>query len=130
MMTPGLLPGRARPLLTVGVIDGEGGIDIQVQPRTGIRGRPGRPRRRPRVRAGGPDTGQMLRAYPGIDQPPHRGRRGGRAEDMLAIPARLPDTVDAVRPVSDRGHQIGEHRSRGVDPRSPIGVGQRRRDLR
>jgi len=28
---------------------------------------------------------------------------------MLAITTGLPDTVDTVRAVSDRGHQIGEH---------------------
>jgi hypothetical protein len=31
---------------------------------------------------------------------------------MLPITTSLPDTVDAVRAVSDRGHQIGEHRTR------------------
>ena len=41
------------------------------------------------------------------------------AEDMLAIPAALPDTVDAVRPVGDRGRQIGEHRTRGIASTGP-----------
>ena len=47
-------------------------------------------------------------------------------EDMFAITAPLPDTVDAVRAVGHRGGQIGEHRTRLVDPRSPIGIRQRR----
>ena len=67
---------------------------------------------------------------PRIDQPPHRGRRRGRAEDMLAITAPLPDTVDAVRAVSDRGGQIGEHRTRLVDPWAPVGIRQCGCDLR
>jgi hypothetical protein len=46
---------------------------------------------------------------PLIDQAPHR-RRCGRAENVLTITVGLPDTVDAVRAVSDRGGQIGEHR--------------------
>ena len=49
---------------------------------------------------------------------------------MLTITAALPDPVDAVRPAGDRGGQIGEHRTRGIGPRAPIGVRQRGRDLR
>jgi hypothetical protein len=49
---------------------------------------------------------------------------------MLAIPAALTDTVDAVRPVGNRGRQIGEHRTRLVAPRPPISVSQHGRDLR
>ena len=67
---------------------------------------------------------------PRIDQPPHRGRRRGGAEDVFPITAALPDAVDAVRPVGHRGGQIGEHRTRLVGPRPPIGVRQRGRDLR
>ena len=67
---------------------------------------------------------------PLVDQPPHRGRRRRGTKDVFAIPAALPDTVDAVRAVGHRGGQIGEHRTRPVDPRAPIGIRQRRRDLR
>ena len=67
---------------------------------------------------------------PLIDQPPHRGRGGGRTEDMFAITAPLPDPVDAVRPAGHRGRQIGAHRPRTMYPRSPIGIRQRGRDLR
>lgn len=49
---------------------------------------------------------------------------------MLAIPAQLADPVDAVRPVSHRRSQIGEHRTRGVHPRPLVGIGQNLRDLR
>ena len=65
-----------------------------------------------------------------IDQPPHRGRRGLRTEDVLTIAAQLPDPVDAVRAVGDRGRQIGEHLPGGVHPRAPVGVRQRGGDLR
>ena len=98
VVTPRLLPGRGRLLLIVGVIDGEGGIDIQVQPFPGRRCRPGRPGLLPRMSAGGPDTGQMLASSRGIDEPPHRGQRRRRTEDMLTITARLPDTVDESAP--------------------------------
>src|SRR5258705_5007378 len=112
MMTPGPLPGRGSVLLVIGMVDGDGGIDIQVQPLTYNRRCTGRPRRRPSVRAGSPDTGQMGGVDPRIDQPPHRGRRRGGTEDIFTIPAPLPDTVYAVRPAGDRGGQIGEHRTR------------------
>lgn len=49
---------------------------------------------------------------------------------MLTIPAELAHSVDAVRSVGHRGGQIGEHRSRGVNPRAAVGIGQHRRDLR
>ena len=129
-MTPGLLPGRGRAFLVVGMVDGDGGIDIDMQPLTRRRRRPGRPRRRPGVRAGGSDTGQMCRVDPGIDQPPHRGRRRRGAEGMFPIPAPLPDAVDAVRPGGHRRGQIGEHRTRLIHPRTSIRVGQRGGDLR
>ena len=67
---------------------------------------------------------------PLVDQPPHRGRRRRGTKDVFAIPPALPDTVDAIRAVGHRGGQIGEHRTRPVDPRAPIGIRQRRRDLR
>ena len=130
VMTQGLLPGRGRVLLVVGVVDDDGGIDIEVQPFTRAPGPPRPPTPPPGLRAGRPDPGQMRGVDPLIDQPPHRGRRRRRTEDMFTITAALPDPVDAVRPVGDRGGQIGEHRTRRVDPRAPIGVRQRGRDLR
>jgi hypothetical protein len=51
---------------------------------------------------------------PSIDQAPHRGRRRGRPEDVLGVPAPLPDTVEAIRSAGDRGGQINEHHTRGV----------------
>jgi hypothetical protein len=57
VMTPGLLPGRGRVLLVVGMVDGDGGIDIQMQPLARIRRGPGRPCRGPRVSPGRPDSG-------------------------------------------------------------------------
>ena len=88
-----------------------------------------RPRHLPGVGTCSPDTGQMRRVDPGVDQPPHRGRGRHGTEDMFTIPAALPDTVDAVRAVGQRGGQIGEHRTRLIHPRASIGVGQRGRDL-
>ena len=130
VMPEGLLPGRRCVLLVIGVIDGDGGIDVQMQPAARRRCRPGRPRRASSSPAGSTDTGQMFGVDALIDAPPHRGRRRRRAEDMLAIPAPLGNPVDAVRAVGDRGGQIGEDISRGMGPRPPIGVGQRRSDLR
>jgi len=74
MMTPRLLPGRARILLIIRVVDGDGGIDIEVQPFPRRRGRTGSPRAGPGLGAGGADPGQMLGVDPGIDEAPHRGR--------------------------------------------------------
>jgi hypothetical protein len=111
------------------MVDRDGGIDIEVQPIPSRRGGTGSPRAGPGLGAGGADPRQMPGVDPGVDQAPHRGRRRGSTEDMLAITTDLPDTVDTVRAVSDRGHQIGEHIPRRVDPRSPIRVRQRRRDL-
>jgi hypothetical protein len=41
---------------------------------------------------------------------------------MLTIPAPLTHAVDAVRPIGDRGGQIGKHRTRLVDPWAPVGI--------
>jgi len=130
VVTPRLLPGRGRLLFVVGVIDRDGGIDIQVQPFPGRRCRPGRPGLFPGMSAGSPDTGQMLGVNPRIDEAPHRGRRRRSTEDMFTVTAALPDPVDAVRPAGDRGGQIGEHRTRRIGPRAPIRVRQCGRDLR
>jgi hypothetical protein len=40
------------------------------------------------------------------------------------------DAVDAVRAIVDRGGQIGEHRSRRIGPRPPIGINRRCGDPR
>ena len=130
MMTPGLLPGRGRAFLVVGMVDRDGGIDIDMQPLTRRRRRPASPRRRTGVRAGGSDTGQVCRVDAGIDQPPHRGRGRRGAKGVFPIPAPLPDAVDAVRPGGHRRGQIGEHRTRLIHPRTSIRVGQRGGDLR
>ena len=129
-MTPGLLPGRGRAFLVVGMVDRDGGIDIDMQPLTRRRRRPASPRRRTGVRAGGSDTGQVCCVDAGIDQPPHRGRGRRGAKGVFPIPAPLPDAVDAVRPGGHRRGQIGEHRTRLIHPRTSIRVGQRGGDLR
>jgi len=49
---------------------------------------------------------------------------------MLAVTTSLPHPVDTVRPVSDAGGQIGEHRTRIMGPRAPEGIRQHRGDLR
>jgi hypothetical protein len=130
VMTERLLPRRRRLLLAVGMVDGDGGIDIDVQPLPSCRGRPSSPRRRPGMGAGSADRGQMLRVDLVIDQAPHRGRRRRRTEHVLGVPATLTDAVDAVRPGGDRSSQIGEHRTWGVGPRPPVGIGRRGADLR
>jgi hypothetical protein len=43
-----------------------------------------------------------------IDQSPHCGHGGFRIEHVLAVAAELSHRVDAVRPIGDRGRQIGE----------------------
>ena len=65
-----------------------------------------------------------------IDAPPQRGRRGDRPEHLLAIPEQLTDPVHTVRAIGHRSGQIGENIAGRMDPRPPIGVGQRRGDLR
>jgi hypothetical protein len=130
MMPEGLLPGRGGLLLVIGVIDGQGGIDIQVQPLPVSRGCPGGPRAGPGVGTRGADTGQMPGVDPLVDQAPHRGRRGGQAEGVFAIAAGLSDTIDAVRPIGDRGGQIGEHVTRRIRPGPAVGIGQYGSDLR
>jgi hypothetical protein len=130
MVAEGLLPRRGRILLVVGMVDDQGGVDVDVQGLT-RRGRgSGRPGRRPRHRAGGANLGQVRGVDARINQPPHRRCRGLRPEHMLAIPTQLADPVDAVRPVGHRRGQISEHRTRGIHPRPFVGVGQYRRDLR
>ena len=124
----GLLPGCGRVLLVVGMVDGDGGVNVDMQPPVaGGRGTGG-PRRGPRIRTCRTDCGQVGGVDPLVDQPPHCGGRGGRTEHVLTVPARLSDPVDAGRAVGDRRGEIGEHRARRVDPRAPIGVGQRRGD--
>ena len=71
--------------------------------------------------------GRCAASIRSIDQPPHRGRRGCRAEGMLTIAAQLADPVNAVRAVGDRGRQIGEHLPGRIHPRTAIGVRQTRR---
>ena len=71
------------------------GIDIQVQPLTGTRGRTHGPLRA-RACAGQP----KCRAEGRIDQPPNRGRRGGGAEDTFPITAPLCPTPARPRLVS------------------------------
>lgn len=122
MQAEGLLPGRRRQFLVVGVIDDQGGIDVDVQPLARGRRRSCRPGRRSGDTAGGTDPGQVRSVDPLVDQPPHRGRRGFRPEHVLTIPAQLPHTVDAVRAVGHRGRQIGEDIPGRVYPRALVGI--------
>src|SRR6476619_6795549 len=59
VMTEGLLPCRRCLFLAVGMVDGDGGIDVDVQPVTGIGCRTGCPRLLPGMGTGRPDPGQM-----------------------------------------------------------------------
>ena len=120
----------APPFFVVGVVDDQGGVDVDMQPATRGGGGSGRPRRRPRGSPGRAHPGQVRGVDPFIDQPPHRGRRRFRTEHVLTVAAQLPDPVDAVRAVGDRGRQIGEHLPGRVHPRAAVGVRQRGRDLR
>jgi hypothetical protein len=130
VMPEGLLPGRRRVLLGIGMVDDQRGVDVDVQPLIRGGGGTGGPRRRPgsRTRSAHPRQVGGINAL--INQPPHRGRRRRRAKDMLAVGAALPDPVDTVRAVGHRRGQIGEHRTRGIHPRTLVCVGQRGRDLR
>ena len=116
--------------LVVGMVDDQRGVDVDMQPFARGRGGAGGPRRRPGRRAGSAHPRQMGRVDALIDQPPHRGRRRLRAEGMLAVPAQLRDPVDTVRAVGHRRGQIGEHIPGRIHPRTLVGVGQRRGDLR
>lgn len=57
VMAKGLLPRRRRVLLGIGVIDDQGGVDIDMQPLPGHRAGPNLPRRRPGGRPRGTDAG-------------------------------------------------------------------------
>ncbi len=109
MMPKGFLPGRRGAGLVVGVVDDQGGVDVDMQPVTLGGGAAGFPGRRPRPGPGRPHPRQVGSVDALIDAPPHGGRRRLRAEHMLTITAQLTNCVDAVRAVSDRGRQIGEH---------------------
>ena len=109
VMAPGLLPGRGRFLLAMGVIDGDGGIDIQVQPLVRVGCRTRRPRHLPGVGTCSPDTGQMRRVDPGVDQPPHRGRGRRGTEDMFTIPAALPTPSMQSAPAASAAAKSGSY---------------------
>ena len=125
MKAEGVLPGRGRILRVVGLVDGDGGIDIDMQPALAGRGSPRRPGPLPGVRSRRPDPRQPGGIDALIDQPPQRGRRADRPERVLAIPPQLTDPVDAVRTVGHRGGQIGEHIPGRMRPRPSVRVCQR-----
>ena len=112
------------------MLDGDGGIDIDVQPAIVGRGSTGGPRPLPRVRSRRPDPPQPGGVDALIDQPPQRARRGDRPERVLAIPPQLTDPVHTVRTVGHCGGQIGEHIPGRMRPRPLVGVRQRDCDLR
>jgi hypothetical protein len=130
MKTEGLLPGRGSPGFVVGVVDHQGGVDVDVQPAITGGGGSGLPGCRPRSGPCGPHPREVRGIDALIDQPPHCGRRRLRAEDMLTVTAQLADPVNAIRPISHRGRQIGEHLPGRVHPRAAVGVRQRGGDLR
>jgi len=112
------------------MVDDQRGVDVDTERLTRRWGGASRPGRRPRRRAGATDLRQVRGVDTLIDQSPH-GRRGGLGpEHVLAVPAELPDSVDAVRPVGHRRGQIREHRPRSVRPRPLVGIGQNLGDLR
>ncbi len=129
MVPEGLLPGRGRFLLVVGVVDHQRGVDVDVQPATRCGSSSGGPGRRAGRGPRGPHPRQVRGVDPFVDQPPHRGRRGLRPEHVLTVTAQLADGVDAVRPVGDRGSQISEHFAGRIHPRPAVGIGQRGGDL-
>jgi hypothetical protein len=129
-MAEGFLPGRGRVLLVVGVVDGQCGVDVDVQPPARRRVGSGGPRRRPGCGTGSAHPRQVRRVDTLVDQPPHGGRRCRRPENMLAVPAQLSNPVDIVRAVGHRRRQISEHRARGIHPRTLVRIGQSGRDLR
>ena len=125
----GVLPGRGRVLLIVGMVDGDGGIDIDVQPAIAGRGSPRGPGPRPRVRSRRPDPRQPGGIDALIDQPPQRGRRGDRPERVPAIPPQLTDPVHTVGTIGHRSRQIGEHIPGRMRPRPVVRLRQRGGDL-
>ncbi len=130
VMAESLLPGRCRVLLGIGMIDDQRGVDIDMQPFPGNRGGPGIPRLGSGRHPGSTHPRQVRRIDALIDQPPHRGRRRRRPEHMFAIPTQLPDPINTVRPVSDRGGQISEDSPGRIHPRAAIGIRQHRSDPR
>ncbi len=123
MVAEGLLPRRGGVLLVVGMVDDQRGIDVDVERSATGGGGSGGPGRRPRGCSGVADLRQVGGVDAVGDQPPHRGRGGLGPEHVLAVPAELADSVDAVRPVGDRCGQIGEHRTGGIGPLPFVGIG-------
>ena len=99
------------------------------QPSRG-RGGAGRPGRCPAPRSGGPHPGRCAASIRSSTSRHIVVVEAFAPEHMLAIAAQLPDPVDAVRAVGDRGRQIGEHLPGCMHPRAPVGVRQHRGDLR
>jgi hypothetical protein len=87
VVTVGLLPGRGGLLLVIGVVDNQGGVDIDVQPVPGNGGGASVPGRRSSCCAGRTHPRQVRGIDPFIDQPPHRGGRGFRTQGMLTVAA-------------------------------------------
>jgi hypothetical protein len=130
MQAERFLPGRGGSVFVVGVVDDQGGVDVDVQPVPGSRGSSGSPGRRPRRGTRGTHPRQVRGIDAFVDQPPHCGGGGFRPEGVLTVAAQLSHGVDAVRPVGDRGGQIREHLAGGIHPRAAVGVGQSGGDLR
>ena len=124
VMAERLLPGRGRVLLVVGVIDGDGGIDIEVQPLPG---------------AGGhrqPTCGPWLERGRHGSRADERRRSGRRPVGHFVVERRAEDVARSLQlrprrrcsPRCRRGAgQVGEPR-RGMSPRA-LGSGRDGRDL-
>ena len=112
-----------------GVRDGDGGVEVQTQLRAGrvqVGASAGCPRPFPCCGPGRVKPGEVVGIDP-VKDPPRRGHRGHRTVQVCTVPEHA-DATDRVRAVSDRDREIGEHPPRGMNPRSPVGVGQRGRD--
>ena len=120
MVAERVFPGRRGVFLVIGMIDGDGGIDIEMQPAVAVGGRPHSPGTLSRMCPRRPDPGQPTRIDAFIDTSPQCGRRGNLPEGVLAVTPQLTHTVNAVRAVSHRSGQIGEHLPRRICPRPPI----------
>jgi len=108
-----VFPGRRGVFLGIGMIDGDGGIDIEMQPAVVVGGRPHSPGTLSRM------CPQPTRIEAFIDTSPQCGHRGNLPEGVLAVTPQLTHTVNAVRAVGHRSGQIGEHLPRRICPRPP-----------
>lgn len=120
-------PERALPgccsVLLLAVRDCDGGIEVQTQFGAQVRASTRGPRLGSCRRATCPNRGEVDRVDT-IQHPPRGRHRGHRPMQILTL-SQHRDPADRVRTISDRDRQISEHTPRRMEPRTPIGVGQR-----